>query len=176
MPAGTDRIDFDRSEDWELVANEIRDAQLVGENAYIPIPAFNLGVDLYTDYVAVIATTTSGKPTWQFAGDITQVYNFPKGSPETILGRIQPVRTQLFINRMTLLETSRVSLDNFDLRYQPPYWFRDCGIRVYKYVGEVKNFVEDSLFDIGNALGVDPNNPSGRIIEALLALKLDLEN
>ena len=175
MPAGVDRIDFDRSEEWELVANEVRNAVLVGENAYEPIPAFNLGLDLYTDYVAVIATTTSGKPTWQFAGDINQVYNFPKGTPDNILGRIQPARARLFINKMQLIDTGRVSLDNFDLRYTPPYWFRDCAIRVYRYVGEVKNFVEDTLFDIGNALGINDNSPTGTIIEGLLALKLDLE-
>lgn len=175
MPAGVDRIDFDRSEEWELVANEVRTANFIGENSHEPIPAFNLGLSLYTDYVAVIATTTSGKPTWQFAGDINQVYNFPKGTPDNILGQIQPARARLFINKMQLIDTGRVSLDNFDLRYQPPYWFKDCAIRVYKYVGEVKNFVEDTLFQIGNALGVSSTAPTGTIIEGLLALKLDLE-
>lgn len=175
MPAGVDLIFFDDSEDWELVANESRTAIQRGENAYLPIPAFNLGVSLNTDYVAVLASTSQRKSSWVFAGDITQVYNFPKGSSNSPLGRIQPVRTRLFINRLQLIETNRVSTDNFDLRYQPPYWFRNCSIVVYKYTGDKLNFVEDTLFNIGNALGIDPNTEGGRIIEGLLALKLDLE-
>lgn len=179
MPAGTDLIFFDNSQDWEQVANTVRNAVRRGENAYEPIPAFNLGLSLNTDYVAVIATTTSGKPTWQFAGDINQVYNFPKGTPDSILGRIQPVRTRLFINKLQLVETNRVSTDNFDLRYQPPYWFRDCAIRVYKYVGDKVNFVEDTLFDIGNALGTNPNTEGTALsiqfdlLEALINTKFE---
>ena len=175
MPAGTDLIFFDDSADWELATQQSRIAQQVGQDAYVPIPAFTLGLSLKSEYIAVIATTNSGKPTWQFAGDINQVYNFPVAPSNPLLSKIQPVRTRLFINKLTLVETSRVSTDSFDLRYSPPYWFRDCAIRVYRYTGDVKNFVKDSLFEIGNALGVDPNNPSGRIVEALLALKLDLE-
>ena len=175
MPAGTDLIFFDDSTDWVRVANRTRNAQIVGENAHVPISAFDLGLSLQSDYVAVVAGTTSGKPTWQFAGDINQVYNFPVAPGNPIIGKIQPVRTRLFINKLTLIETNRVSTDNFDLRYQPPYWFKDCTILVYQYVGDTRNFVEDSLFDIGNAVGVDPNREDSRILEGLLALKLDLE-
>lgn len=176
MPAGTDLIFFDNSTDWELVANQVRNAQQVGENAYVPIPAFNLGLSLDTDYVAVVATTTSGKSTWQFAGDINQVYDFPVAPGNPVLGTIQPIRTRLFINKLTLVETNRVSTDNFDLRYQPPYWFKDCAIRVYAYRGDKLNFVEDSLFQIGNALGVDENNPNGLLALSLAALRDDIDS
>ena len=175
MPAGTDLIFFDDSTDWVRVANRTRNAQIVGENAHVPISAFDLGLSLQSDYVAVVAGTTSGKPTWQFAGDINQVYNFPVAPGNPIIGKIQPVRTRLFINKLTLIETNRVSTDNFDLRYQPPYWFKDCTILVYQYVGDTRNFVEDSLFDIGNAVGVDPNREDSRLIKGLLAFKLDVE-
>ena len=157
MPAGTDLIFFDNSNDWQVVADVTRKAVRVGEKSYIPIPAFDLGLSLNTDYVAVVATTGSGKPTWQFAGDINQVYNFAPGGTDSITGKIQPVCTKLFLNKLTLVETNRVSTDAFDLRYQPPYWFRDCTIRVYKYIGDKINFVEDTLFEIGNALGTNPN-------------------
>lgn len=176
MPAGVDLIFFDNSDDWQVVANATRTAQQVGRQSHVPIPAFTLGLSLKTDYVAVVASTASSKPTWQFAGDIDQVYNFAPGGTNPITGKIQPVRTRIFLNKLTLIETNRVSTDTFDLRYQPPYWFKDCAIRVYQYTGDKLNFVEDTLFDIGNALGIDPNRSDGRIIEALLALKLDIEN
>lgn len=176
MPAGTDLIFFDDSDDWEVVVNINRDAQVLPGDRYVPIPAFDLGVELKSDYIAVVAGTTQGKTNWFFAGDITQVYDFAPGGSNPVLGKIKPERTRLAINRLQLVETNRVSTDSFRLQYQPPYWFRDCTIRVYKYKGEKLNFVEDSLFQIGNALGVDSNRPDGRIIEALLAVKLDLEN
>lgn len=176
MPAGTDRIDFDLSEEWELVANETRYAVQIRENDYLPIPAFNLGLSLYTDYVAVIATTSDKKPNWVFAGDVSQVYNFPKGTGNSNLAKIQPYRTRIFIDKMQLIDTARVSLDTFDLRYNPPHWFKDCAIVVYRYIGETKNFVEDTLFEIGNALGIRDATPGGTVLEGLLALKLDLES
>lgn len=176
MPAGTDLIFFDESQDWEVVVNTSRTAQPLPGDRYVPIGSFDLGVELKTDYIAVVAGTTQGKTNWFFAGDITQVYNFAPGGTNPVLGTIKPTRTRLAINRLQLVETNRVSTDNFRLQYTPPYWFRDCTIRVYQYTGEKLNFVEHSLFQIGNALGVDENREGGRIIEGLLALKLELEN
>lgn len=175
MPAGTDLIYFNAPEDWELIASESRTAAIINENSHTPIPAFDLGVSLYVDYIAVVASTASGKPNWFFAGDITQVYAFAKHAGNPVLGKVKPERTRLAINRLQVVETSRISLDPFRLEYLPPYWFKDCTIRVYKYVGEVENFVEDTLFDIGNALGIDPNNPDGKVALAFVALR-DLIN
>ena len=163
MPAGTNLIFFDDSEDWQVVVNTTREAQRLPGDRFVPIPGFDLGVTLNTDYVAVIATTTEGKPNWFFAGDIVQNYSFAPGAGNPLLGSIKPERTKLAINRLQLVETNRVSTDSFRLQYTPPYWFRDCGIRVYKYTGDKLNFVEDSLFNIGNALGVDPNTGQGLI-------------
>ena len=176
MPAGTDLIFFDNSQDWQVIVNTSRIATRLPGDRFVPISSFDLGVSLKTDYIAVVAGTTEGKSNWFFAGDITQVYDFSPGRGNPILGEIKPERTRLAINRLQLVETNRVSTDNFRLQYTPPYWFRDCTIRVYQYTGDKLNFVEDSLFEIGNALGIDPNQPEGRIIEALLALKLDIEN
>ena len=175
MPAGRDLIFFDDASEWEVIVNLTRIAQTLPGDRFVPIGSFDLGVELNEEYIAVVAGTTQGRSNWFFAGDITQVYNFTPGGSNPVLGQIKPQRTRLAINRLQLVETNRVSTDNFRLQYTPPYWFRDCTIRVYRYTGDKLNFVEDSLFEIGNALGVDPNNPSGRIVEALLALKLDLE-
>ena len=157
MPAGTDLIFFDSSEDWQLVVNTNRDALPLPGDRFVPIGSFDLGVSLNTEYVAVVAGTTQGRNNWFFAGDITQVYDFPVSPGNPVLGKIKPERTRLAINRLQLIETNRVSTDNFRLQYTPPYWFRDCTIRVYKYIGDKINFVEDTLFEIGNALGTNPN-------------------
>jgi hypothetical protein len=171
MPAGTDLIYFNAPEDWELVTNETRTAEIINENSHTPIPSFDLGVSLNVDYIAVVAGTSLGKPNWFFAGDITQVYAFAPGAGNPVLGSIKPERTRLAINRLQVVETNRISLDPFRLQYTPPSWFKNCTIRVYKYIGETENFVEDTLFDIGNALGIDPNNPNGKITLALAAIR-----
>ncbi len=169
MPAGTDLIFFDSPEDWVTIANTSRTAQIINENSHTPIPGFDLGINVNADYIAVVAGTTQGRPTWFFAGDITQVYNFAPGGTDPFLGKLQPTRTRLAINRLQLVETNRISTDSFRLKYTPPAWFKDCSIRVYKYTGDKLNFVEDSLFDIGNALGIDPNGQP-----SLLANQLDV--
>lgn len=171
MPAGIDRINFEFSEDWELIADRTRTATIINENSHTPIPAFDLGVTVNDDYVAVIVISNTAKPNWFLAGDIAQVYDFAKGGSNPLLGKIEPNRTRLALNRLQLVETNRVSTDPFRLRYAPVAWLKDCAIRVYKYVGQKDNFVEDTLFDIGNALGIDPNNPDGKLVLALLRIE-----
>ncbi|MDJ0593442.1 MAG: hypothetical protein QNJ72_26230 [Pleurocapsa sp. MO_226.B13] len=171
MSACQDLIFFDNSEDWELIVNETRDAVQVGENSYIPIGSFDLGVSIENKYVAVVASTTSGRPTWVFAGDITQVYDFAPGGSNPILGKVRPQPFKLFINRMQVIPTGRISPAPFRLQYTPPAWFKDVAIRVYAYTGDKLNFVEDALFDLGNALGIDPNNPDGLVSLAFASLR-----
>ena len=171
MSAGTDLIFFDSSEDWQSVVNTSRDAVRLPGDRFVPIPAFDLGVTLETNYIAVIAGSTEVKSSWFFAGDIAQVYDFAPGGGNPVLGKIQPQRTRLAINRLQLVETNRVSTDPFRLNYKPPYWFKDCTIKVYAYTGDKLNFVEDSLFNIGNALGIDPNQSESLIGSQLQIIK-----
>ncbi len=171
MPAGNDLIFFDNSEDWRVAANISKTAANINENSHTPIPPTDLGVSLFSDYIAVIAGTTSGKPSWQFAGDIRQIYNFAPGGNNPVTGLIQSPPTRLFINKLQIVETTRISPDRFGLKYTPPFWFKDCTVRVYEYTGDALNFVEDTLFDIGNALGIDPNTPGGLISSHLSVIE-----
>ncbi len=169
MPAGQDLIFFDTPEDWELIVSENFQSRLVTENAHVPIPPQDLGVSLSSPYIAVIAGTAEAKPSWYFAGDIRQVYDFARGAGNPVLGSIQNEPTRLAINKLQIVDTGRISPDSYGLRYHPPYWFKSATIRVYRYIGDALNFVEDTLFDIGNALGINPDSPSG-LIEAQLTV------
>jgi uncharacterized membrane protein YgcG len=171
MPAGTDLIFFDNPKDWELIVNTSRNATVISPSRYAPIGAFDLGVSLNSDYVAVVAGTATEKTTWFFAGSIAQVYDFAPGGGNPVLGKIKPRAMRLTLNRLQLMETTRISVENFRLQYTPPPWFENCTIRVYKYVGDALNFVEDTLFNIGNALGIDPNSPDGKLVLALLRIE-----
>ena len=171
MTAGQDLIFFDTPEDWDLIANRSFQAQIINENSHTPIPPQDLGVSLSEPYIAVVVGTGDGKPSWYFGGDIRQVYDFAPGSGNAILGAVQTEPTRLALNKLQVIDTGRISPDNYRLRYHPPYWFKSATIRVYKYVGDALNFVEDTLFSIGNALGIDPNNPDGKIALALLRIE-----
>ena len=172
-----DVINFDLSEEWEVVASVTKTAELIGENSHTPIPQISLDVNLTNTYVAVFATSTIDvKATWRYAGEIRQVYNFAAGGGSAALNKIQTEPTPLFINKLQVVEAKRVSDVPFDLRYQPPPWFKDCGVRVWRYTGERKNFVRDTLFDIGNQLGIGTTevgeNP---ILIAVGELKAEVE-
>ncbi|WP_319418860.1 hypothetical protein [Pleurocapsa sp. FMAR1] len=169
MPAGQDLIFFDNSRDWQVVADVSTLAQPLPGDRFVPISPIDLGVSLLCDYIAVVATTEVGKPSWQFAGDIRQVYNFVPGGSSPVTSVLQSLPTRLFINKLQIVETNRISTDRFRLRYTPPFWFRSCAIRVYEYTGDTLNFVEDSLFNIGNALGAFSNQPES-LIEAQLTI------
>lgn len=169
MPAGQDLIFFDNSADWQVVVDRTFRARLAGENSHVPITPQDLGVSLDAPYIAVLVLTEEAKPSWYFAGDIRQVYDFASGGIGTALGRVQTEPNRLALGKLQVIDTGRISPDNYRLRYQPPYWFKNAAIRVYSYVGDTLNFVEDTLFSIGNALGIDPNSPSG-LIEAQLTV------
>lgn len=175
MSAGQDLIFFDTPEDWQLIVNTSFQAQIINENSHTPIPPQDLGVSLNEPYIAVVVGTGDGKPSWYFAGDIRQSYSFARGGGNAILGRVQTEPTRLALNKLQIIDTGRISPDNYGLKYHPPYWFKSATIRVYKYTGDALNFVEDTLFDIGNALGIDPSNPNGKLVLALAAIK-DLVN
>jgi hypothetical protein len=171
MSAGQDLIFFDNPNDWEMIVSDSFQAEIIGEKSHSPIRAKDLGVSLAEPYIAVVAGTSDAKDSWYFAGDIRQVYNFSPGTGNPVLGAIQTKPVRLAINKLQIIDTGRISTDNFRLKYHPPYWFKSATIRVYKYVGDALNFVEDTLFDIGNALGIDPNNPNGKLVLALLRLE-----
>ncbi|MGF1542869.1 MAG: hypothetical protein ACFCU5_20905 [Pleurocapsa sp.] len=158
MSACQDLIDFDLPSDWTIIASIVRNAVRVGKDSHIPIPPIDLGSNIESSHIAVFATTTDGiKPTWRYAGEIRRVWNFPSGSGAGT-GRIHTPPTPLFINKLQLVETSEVSYERFGLVYQPPPWFLDCGVRVWRYSGDRANFVKDTLFNIGNAI-FNPDSP-----------------
>ena len=89
MSAGQDLIFFDNSEDWQVVADVTTVAQTLPGDRFVPISQIDLGVSLDCEYIACVAGTSSGKASWQFAGDIRQIYNFVPGGNNPILGIVQ---------------------------------------------------------------------------------------
>ena len=155
MSACDDLIFFDDADDWVRIANVTRTASVIAENSHTPIPAFDLGVSIDSSYVAVIASTTDKKPTWRYAGELRQTFYFAEGAGSSLLENVQTKPTPLFIEKLQVVEMEKITLGNYRLRYQPPAWFKNCTIRVYRYTGHRQNFLKDTLFDIGTIVGIE---------------------
>lgn len=174
MGACDDFIFFDLPEDWERIVNQSRTATIITETTHTPILPFDLGVNLAETYLAIFAQTTQGRPTWRFAGELRQVWEFPKGAQTSqTLSKIQSDPIPVFLDKLQIVELVTLTTGNFELKFQPPPWFKDVLVSVWKYNGEVDNFVKDTLFDIGNQLGVGTGgDPSS--ISALLETQSEL--
>ena len=162
MSACDDFLFFDAPEDWEQIASIVRQSTVVGDQSNAPIPAFDLGVNIDNQYLAVLIQTTQGKPTWRYGGDLRQVWGSPKGQQTSSnLSEILSDRETLGVNRLQIIKLKKPTSNLFNVRYYPPPWFKDVIVIAWKYTGEVDNFVKDTLFDIGNALGTGTIEPEG---------------
>jgi hypothetical protein len=173
MAACDDLIFFDDSGDWQIAASTNKSAELTKDGNVIPMTPIDLGVSIKTDYLAVVASTTELKNTWRYAGEIRQVYNFAGGSG-SLLSNAHSPPFPLYINKLQIVKMNVLSPDNFGLVYHPPSWFYDCGIRVYKYVGDTYNFVEDTLFEIGNKLNEGLPSDNQAVLVAIADIKAEL--
>lgn len=165
MSACDDFLFFDLPEDWEQIAQVIKQSEVIGNKSNKPIDAFDLGVNLDNSYVAVLIQTTQSKSSWRFGGELRQVWNFPKGQQtNSNFGKIKSSRQVLPINNLQIIKLVKPTSDTFDLRYYPPPWFKDVIVIAWRYIGEVENFVKDTLFDIGNQLGINDSGQSSNNI------------
>lgn len=177
MTACDDFLFFDLPEDWELIINIFKEAEIVGKTANSPINPFELEVNLDNSYLALLIQTTKGRPTWRFGGELRQVWDFPKGQQtNSNLGEIQSNRQVLSVNQLEIIKLQKPTLDSFALRYFPPPWFKDVIVIGWKYTGEIENFVKDTLFDIGNQLGVGTGEPPDNSLLIQLQQKIDSLN
>lgn len=159
MSSLDDLIRFDIPENWELVISQTRTAEKISEAKHYPIPPFDLGISLTSPYVLIVIQTTEKKSTWKYGGEVRQNWDFPKGSSiGTLTGIAQSEPTQLSLDRTQLVELNPSSLHPYQLRYQPPYWFKDVIVFGWVYTGTVQNFVKDTLFEIGNKVGIGTLN------------------
>ena len=117
-------------DDWELVA-QISKNKPAGLSL---IPRFDLEVQLNSDFIAVEVVASNQKDTWVNGGYISQVYAFD-GFEMT------PQQHFLTVNQITLVELKQLSQSDFGLIYDPPKYFRDVAIRIWKYNGVQTNLL-----------------------------------
>lgn len=169
MSVCNDFIQFDNSVDWNRIITLSRNAEILSPTSHIPIPAFDLGVETNAIYAAIIIQTTQSKSTWRYGGEVRQTWAFPTGAEvATALNLVQSMPTPLFLDKIQLVRLNQQTSQAFRLRYQPPSWFKDAIVIGWEYTGDVDNFVVDTLFDIGNKIGIgtldEPDSVSNQLI------------
>jgi hypothetical protein len=170
-----DLIKFDLPEDWALTISRSETATIIKENTHSPIPAFDLGIQTTAPYVAIVVQTTQGKVTWKYGGELRQAWSFPSGAAiGGALNVAQSKENALFLNKVQLVKLNPNSLQPCRLRYLPPYWFKDVIIFGWEYRGTIENFVKDTLFDIGNKVGIGTLNLPDNIPNTLESIKQKL--
>lgn len=180
MNACNDFIQFDNSSDWERVISVTFTAVPVGQNSYIPIGQRDLGVAITEPYVVIVVQAVNAKQTWRYGGEVRQTWYFDSGAAiGSTFSAAQSKPTQLFLNKPQVIALNRNTTDTFRLYYDPPTWFKQVIVIGWKYVGKVENFISDTLFDLGNKVGIgtlnDPNSITN-LLAAQQALLEDIEN
>lgn len=123
------------SSNWESLGNYSAQAPPVpgNPNAWQPIPEFPIPLIIDSRIIAVVAESTSAKPTWHFAGFLFQKVHLGI----TVGGSFDSDATQarkIFLDRISLL-TFRNLAPTYSLTFKPPYWFQDVRISIWKYTG-----------------------------------------
>lgn len=172
------KIDFDRSSEWERVVQTSRTASTTGITRPKPIPmtAFNLGATFTNPLVAIAVQTTQGKPHWKYGGKLRQSWNFSSGSNVgTAFSTIKSLDIKLGLNSVQIIELPSHSEQSYELVYYPPSWFKDVIIFGWKYLGQTRNFLRDSVFEIGNKIGTGTLNEPDSLTNLLANQSLILD-
>lgn len=169
MNTCNDFIYFDRSEDWERAIGATFRARRLPDDAHEPIGQVDLRVALDEPYIVIVVQPIGGKDTWRYGGEVRQAWAFSKGGQiGSAFSTAQSKPTQLFVNKPQAIATPKNSSGKFRLLYDPPTWFKDVVVIGWVYRGKVENFTKDTLFDIGNTLGIDASLDENNLKELLL--------
>ena len=136
-------LDLSLSSNWEQICNQ----NFVAQNqagGYIPIPIFELDVLVDSPVLAVNVTSTTAKNTWRFGGTLAQRYQIGSSGAASPLPYVDVATVALRVNRSRLVQFLPLD-DEYTLRYEPPTYFRDVRLRIWKYTGVVSDSISEYL-------------------------------
>lgn len=139
------RLILSGGSDWVKIADISKTAQVTGENSYIPIARFNLGVSTFSSYFAIAININEGKSTWRWGGTVGRLFPFPPNADTNPTGKFVSDERPIFISRMQFFDYPKRFSQPSDFLYQPPKWFRDVRIRVWEFAGTTVNPTQEQL-------------------------------
>jgi len=138
-------LDLNNSANWENHYHgsfEGGQAIVNGRTIYAPILETSIPVTFEKHIIAVYAVSASAKPTWNFAGYISQKIKtgLVVGSvPESLVER-----RPFWLNQITLLFLPQVA-SSYALSITPAKWLKDISLYTWQYVGTESDTTEVAL-------------------------------
>jgi hypothetical protein len=135
-------LDLNNSANWENHYHgsfEGGQAIVNGRTIYAPILETNLPIAFEKRIIAVYAISASAKPTWNFAGYISQ-----KIKTGLVIGSVPESlveRRPFWLNQITLLFLPQVA-STYALSITPAKWLKDISLYTWQYIGAESDTTE----------------------------------
>lgn len=123
---------------WEKVYDEYRTTSVSVDRSFVPIPAFELGVLFESHILAVRVLCDSAKPTWRFAGILSQRFQIGSGGGVSALPVVNASSRTARLNRSALIQFQRLT-SNYQLVFEPAHWLKEIQLTVWEYRGPVSD-------------------------------------
>lgn len=137
-------LDFGNQANWLLVYEERRDAAYLDEQQFTPLPAFELPFLFDKPILACKAFSQGAKPTWRFAGTLTQRFQLGSGGVGTTLPIAEASRRGLKLGRTELCVFTQYT-QHYELLLECPYWLDNLRLTIWEYVGPNSDSTEALL-------------------------------
>ncbi|WP_009632443.1 hypothetical protein [Synechocystis sp. PCC 7509] len=129
---------------WVKVYDEVRTTSVVVDSSFIPIPAFELGVLFESHILAVRCLSDSAKPTWSFAGILSQRFQIGSGGGASALPVVNASSRTARLNKSALVQFQHLT-SNYQLVFEPAHWLKDVQLTVWEYRGPVSDTTEEKI-------------------------------
>lgn len=138
-------LDLNNSNNWELVFEQSYQAETVaigGKQKYLPISTITIPNVITSNYINCQFEVNYKMETWDSAGFISPLANInvPELNEKISLGN-----TFVYLNKGNLITLPLGDNEAYTLDYHPPEWFRDVTVKIYKYIGIIKDDYIDLL-------------------------------
>ena len=118
---------------WDLTWSDERQATEGAGRKYIPIPEIVVPVIFENHWLAVLATSLTAKPSWNFAGFLVQKVRLGL----VVGGGYEAAGTQkrkIWLDQVTLIQYQRLTPD-YVVAFQVPKWIAQINLTVWQYTG-----------------------------------------
>lgn len=135
-------------ENWFQIYDESRTAQIATPSGgYYPIPAFEIPILLERHVLAVRCLSTTAKPTWRFAGTLSQRFQAGTGGTASPLPTVEASAIGLRLNRTKLVVFKKFTA-NYQLLFENAYWLKDLRLSIWEYRGIESDSTEDLIREL----------------------------
>jgi hypothetical protein len=131
---------------WSQVFSSTVAAYQIGNGKYAPIPKIVIPTQLESPILAVYISCNPNKPTWKFAGWLSQsVFTGLTIGGVTDAENVQ--RRKIWLNKITLVRLEKLA-NSYSIDFEVPKWFESVSIQVWEYTGTVEDSTEQLIREI----------------------------